>query len=476
MTLHLDHRSEPPTTTSHCANLTHKLRSFPSISCRSLMNRLLLLSFAALSLFPSLYAADPLTCEWVFSGGGSTHDKTRAITIDAEGNVLLAAESVGDAEFGPLHHTSAGGMDMCLIKLNPAGQPLWVSSLGGSKIDRAYGLVTDATGNAYVTGHFESTDAIVNGQALPNAGDYDAFTAKFSPAGKLLWVQVKGSTSYDYGHAIAIDSKGHLVVTGAINRQIFCTKYDADGNELWHRTPTGKVSGSGHGIAVDANDHIYLGGNAAGSGQFDKVSIDSKTTAALVIKLTPTGESVWASVIPGSPSALYHEITCDSQGRVWGAGMFKGSVTVADQTFQSSSEKDTDGLIVHLDAAGQVQWAKHLHGPGTDYCLGVVTDDQGTAFITGDFNRDTALAGHPLTTRGSGDIFIAAFDPKGNLSWVQQAGGKLNDSAYPITFRAPDTLIIAGSVNAPAMFGEKEISKSSGSDLYGAKWKIPSTR
>lgn len=465
-----------PQLTPHCANLKQQQRSFPSICFRPLMNRFHLLSLAALTLIPSLKAADPLVCEWVFSGGGSTHDKARAVTIDAEGNILLAAESVGDAVFGPLNHQTAGGMDMCLIKLNPQGQPLWVSSLGGSKIDRAYGLVTDAAGNAYVTGHFESTDVIVQGQTLPNAGDYDAFTAKFSPAGEILWVRVKGSAGYDYGHAIAIDSKGHLVVTGAIDRQLFCTKYDADGNELWHRTPTGAVSGSGHGIAVDANDHIYLGGNAAGSGQFGQASIVSKTTAALVVKLTPTGESVWASVIPGSPSALYHEITCDSQGRVWGAGMFKGSVTIAGQTLQSSSDKDTDGLIVHLDATGQVQWARHLHGPGTDYCLGVVTDDQGTAFVTGDFNRDTMLAGHTLTTRGSGDIFIAAFDPKGNLTWVQQAGGKLNDSAYPIAYRAPNVLIIAGAANAPATFGEKEISKSSGSDLYGAKWKIPSTR
>ena len=61
--------------------------------------------------------------------------------------------------------------------------------------------------------------------------------------------------------------------------------------------------------------------------------------------------------------------------------MFKGSVSVAGQTFQGGTEKDYDGLIVHLDEAGQVQWAKHMHGPGTDYCLGVVSDDHGTAIV-----------------------------------------------------------------------------------------------
>ena len=425
-----------------------------------------------LAVVSALHADEIPSCEWVFSGGGSGHDKTRAVTTDRVGNVFLASECVGDAMFGDQQHKTAGEMDMCLTKLDAAGKPLWVSGFGGSKTDRAYGVITDAAGNAYVTGHFESTDVMVNGEKLLNAGNYDAFTAKFSPDGKLRWVRVKGGAGSDYGHGIAIDSKGHVVITGAIGGQFFCTKYDAEGREIWHRTPSGKVSGSGHGIAIDGKDHIYLGGSASGTGAFGKVVIESKTSAALVLKLTPEGEGEWVNLIPGTTTAIYHEIACDSQGRVWGAGMFKGSVSVAGQTFQGGTEKDYDGLIVHLDVAGQVQWAKHMHGPGTDYCLGVVTDDHGTAFVCGDFNQDTVLAGHALTTRGSGDIFLAAFDAKGGLLWVQQAGGKLNDSAYPITFRAPDELIIAGALSTPATFGSHEVTKSGSSDLYAAKWKL----
>lgn len=429
-------------------------------------------SFAMLVFVSTLHAVEPPACDWVFSGGGSSHDKTRAVTTDREGHVFLASECVGDATFGGQQHRTAGGMDMCLVKLDAKGKALWVTAIGGSKTDRAYGVVTDAAGNAYVTGHFESADAVVNGEALPNAGSYDVFTAKFAPDGRVLWVRVKGGEGYDYGHGIAIDSKGHVVVTGAIGRQVFCTKYDAEGREVWHRTTSGAVSGSGHGIAVDGKDHIYLGGNSNGAGSFGKAAIESKTTGALVVKLTPEGDAVWANVIPGTPSALYHEIACDSLGRVWAVGMFKGGVSVAGQTFQSSGEKDSDGLVVHLDVEGRVQWARHLHGPGTDYCLGVATDDQGTAFVCGDFNQNTSLAGHALATRGSGDIFLAAFDAKGGLTWVQQAGGKLNDNAYPITYRAPDELIIAGACAAPAMFETQEVAKSGASDLYAAKWKL----
>lgn len=438
---------------------------------------------------PAAPAAMPPVCEWVFSGGGAGHDKTRGVAVDAAGNVFLASECVGDARFGPHTHRSAGGMDFCLVKLDPAGKPLWVAGLGGSKTDRAYGVATDAAGNAYVTGHYESTDAQALGGPVPNAGGYDVFTAKFSPEGRLLWLRTGGGAGYDYGHGIVVDLRGDVVITGAVQgkavfgeqsvsagtesaRAIFCAKYDAEGRLLWLRSTPAGLSGSGHGVAVDGAGNLYVGGNATGQGKMGAVEIQAAGAAALVLKLTPEGEAVWASVIPGSASAIYHEITCDTAGRVWAAGMFKGSVTVAGQTFTSGGLKDNDGLIVHLDASGRAVWARHLHGPGTDYCLGVATDGQGTAYVCGDFTADTSLAGQALATRGSGDIFLAAFDAQGGLAWVRQAGGKLNDSAYPLAYRAPGELYIAGATAAPAEFEGQKVTLSGSSDLYGAKWKL----
>jgi hypothetical protein len=447
--------------------------------------------FLSASLFPalpSLSAGEPARCEWVFTGGGAAQDKARGVTFDRDGNVLLAAECIGDATFGERTYRSRGAMDMCLAKLDPQGKVLWVSGLGGNKTDRAYGVVADAAGNVYVTGHFESTDISVDGQTLDNAGDYDVFTAKFAPDGRLLWVRTAGGEGYDYGHGIAIDPKGDIVVAGAVQgsarfadqsvatagkgRAIFCAKYDADGKLLWLRTTSGTLSGSGHGVAVDAAGNIYVGGNASGSGKFGTVAIESKTTAALAVKLTPEGDAVWASVIPGTPSALYHEIACDSSGRVWGVGMFKGTVAVAGQTFAGPGTNDYDGLIVHLDAAGRPQWAHHLHGVGTNYCLGVATDDHGTSFVCGDFRGEAQLAGRTLTTRGSGDIFLAAFNDRGELAWLQQAGGTLNDTAYPLAFRAPDEIAVGGSLGMPAKFDKIELTTSTKVDLYGAKWKL----
>src|SRR5690606_35083768 len=104
-----------------------------------------------------------------------------------------------------------------LTKVSKEGKVLWVRSLGGSLIDRGYGVVSDGAGNAYVTGHYQSTDAKgEGGEILPNRGDYDVFVAKYSPEGDILWIRTAGGAGYDYGHGIALDPAGDVVVSGAV--------------------------------------------------------------------------------------------------------------------------------------------------------------------------------------------------------------------------------------------------------------------
>ncbi|MCB1076389.1 MAG: SBBP repeat-containing protein [Verrucomicrobiae bacterium] len=436
----------------------------------------------------TIHAAPP-ECEWVAAGGGPKNDKTRAVTFDREGNVFLAGESTDDGKFGELDRKGFGGMDFFLAKVSKDGRFLWVRSLGGSLVDRGYGVVTDAGGNAYVTGHYQSTDAKAGDETLPNRGDYDVFVAKYSPEGDLLWIRTAGGAGYDYGHGIAIDPNGDVVVTGAIagrgefdgqvineagtGRPIFCAKYSPEGKLRWVVGSSGGFSGSGHGIGVDGAGNLYLGGNGSGTGQFGSLALSSNGASALVIKLNPEGEAVWSSLIPGKPSAGFHEIAVDAEGRVWGAGMFKGTVTVGDSTWQSTSDKDNDGLLVHYSADGTLQWSRAIQGPATDYCLGVATDGTGRVFVTGEFSETATFAGETLKSRGATDIYTAALDGKGQVEWILTSGGEKGDNAYTMARHPSGRLVISGACVAPAEFGGKTMDSPGGAEAYGAVLKLP---
>ncbi len=434
-------------------------------------------------LATSLHAATP-TFEWVAAGGGAKSDKTRAVTFDREGNVFMAGETTDEGTFGDLTRAGLGGTDFFLTKVSKEGKFLWIRSLGGSLVDRGYGVATDAAGNAYVTGHYQSTDAQANGQPLPNAGDYDVFIAKYDTLGALIWIKTAGGKGYDYGHGIVVDSKGDIIITGAVageakfgdvtvnagstTRPIFCAKYDSEGNLKWVKATGGKFSGSGHGLGVDANDAIYIGGSGGGTGTLDSVTLESKSQAGIVLKLSPTGEGIWAATLPGVPSAGFHEITVDTAGRTWCAGMFKGVLNGGPVQTTGDKDKDNDGVFAHFSPEGKLVWSHVIQGPAVDYCLGVATDNTGRCFVTGEFSETATFAGQTLKSQGATDIFTAAFDVKGGLEWLVQTGGAKGDNAYCMAWHPSGKLIFSGACVAPATFGGETLTSPGGAEAYGA--------
>jgi hypothetical protein len=442
----------------------------------------------ALALSLPLHAAEP-SFEWLAFGGGVKNDKIRAVTLDREGNALLAGEATGEVAFAGKKYQGAGAMDVVVAKVGVDGAVQWLSGFGGSLTDRAYGVVSDAAGNVYITGHYESTDAVVAGEPLLNAGGYDIYVAKYSPTGDLLWLRTAGGAGYDYGHGIAVDGKGDVVVSGAVlgearfgstvvnagstSRAVFCAKYDADGQLKWVRASEGRVYGSGHGVAVDGQGCIYIGGNGSGSGKIGSHVLELGARSSLVIKLTSDGEPVWVASHPGPG---FHEITVDAAGRVWGAGMFKDSATVGGETFKSTGPKDSDGILCHYNIEGKLQWARVLSGPGTDYCLGVATDGTGRAFVTGEYTATATFAGRTLNSRGATDIYVAAFDEAGQLEWLIDNGGPKGDNAYTIVWHPSGRLVIGGSCNAGAEFGKQVMDGTGGYEAYGAVLRLPAAK
>jgi len=93
---------------------------------------------------------------------------------------------------------------------------IYSTYLGGSTPDSGYGIAVDATGNCYVTGETYSTDFPTHDPLYPNnAGGYDAFVTRLSPAGDaLIYSTYLGGSGYDYGRGIAVDATGNCYVTG----------------------------------------------------------------------------------------------------------------------------------------------------------------------------------------------------------------------------------------------------------------------
>lgn len=444
-------------------------------------------ALSGLVLSSALSAAEPTKApkfEWAISAGGTLHDKTRGIAVDREGNVLLTGEFTGTATFGEHSLTAVGSMDFFIAKVDPQGKWLWVRSGGGDLIDRGYAITTDRSGNSYVTGHYQSSEAKFDQHTIKTVGDYDLFVAKYDSAGKLQWITSGGGAGYDYGHGIAADELGNVFVTGAVVGEgsfageklgqagpshVFCVAMNADGKLLWSRSAEGAGSSSGHAASVDHQGNAYVGGYASGESSLAGQSI--KNTAGqdvLVAKFDASGKAVWLHAGHGSSSAMIHELVADRAGNVWASGMFKNELKLADRKVANQGQHDL--LLTSFDSQGQRLWTRTAGGPGIDYGLGVATDGRGNCFTTGSFTGAVDFDGTIQTSNGAAsDIHIIKYDRAGQQQWFAQGGSDRTDHAYTIVADHSGHLYLSGACSGAAKFGNHSLPHRGSNDIFLVK-------
>jgi len=140
---------------------------------------------------------------WQQQLGTSQRDTAEGVIVDTSGNAYISG-STGDALAG----ANQGIIDAWLAKYSPAGKLIWKQQLGSSKVDEARSVTLDTFGNAYISGY---SDSVIAGA---NQGRSDAWLAKYSPAGKLVWKQQLGSSGSDYSNSVATDTFGSVYIAG----------------------------------------------------------------------------------------------------------------------------------------------------------------------------------------------------------------------------------------------------------------------
>ena len=100
----------------------------------------------------------------------------------------------------------------------------WASFLGGGAYERGFEIACDGEGNALLTGFTKSFNLPTpGGFDTSHNGSGDAFVAKVSPSGALLWSSFLGGGAYDAGYGIACDSAGNALLSGETKSPDFPT-------------------------------------------------------------------------------------------------------------------------------------------------------------------------------------------------------------------------------------------------------------
>jgi hypothetical protein len=194
---------------------------------------------------------------WAKRAGGTGNDIGQNISIDAAGNSYITGYFASSSiVFGSTPFlANVGGNDIYIAKYDPSGNALWAKSVGGSLNETGLGIGTDAGGNIYATGYYQSSSLTFGSTTLTNSGSDDYFIVKYNPAGNVIWAKGASGASNDIGYNLKVDAANNIHVVGTFNSSsvtfgsstislnsfddIFILKYDSTGIVLWAKSAGG---------------------------------------------------------------------------------------------------------------------------------------------------------------------------------------------------------------------------------------------
>jgi hypothetical protein len=382
---------------------------------------------------------------WASAFRGNAFAEALGVAVDAAGNVYTVGYFGGSFDFDPGAQThslmSAGGWDAFIVKLDSAGNYVWASRLGGTGDDYANAVALDPAGNVLVVGSFEGTvdfDPGAGTDDLTSAGGSDAYIAKFSASGGLVWAKRIGGSIDDSAAGVAVNPVSEIYTVGSFQGAVdfdpgagtydltsagssdaFISKLDASGNFVWAKQLGGTSTDVASVVALDSAGNVHTAGTFEGTADFDPGPGTRTLTATgpndmFVSKLDASGNFVWARRMGGDSIMSVKDLTVDSYGNVYTVGWFEGTIDFDPgpgvHNLTSSDPLNDNGFVSRLDNLGQFVWAQKLQQTFYDYANGVNVDAVGNVFVAGEFDVsadfDPGLGTYVLASAGGFDGFV----------------------------------------------------------------------
>ncbi|MEM6260907.1 MAG: T9SS type A sorting domain-containing protein [Bacteroidota bacterium] len=195
---------------------------------------------------------------------------------------------------------------------------------------------------------------------------------------------------------------------------------------LWLQSGGGKLMDEATSLSISDSGFVYACGVYSDTAIFQNDTFISGKfqpifTDIWIGKYSPEGNQLWVKSLRAQFFGTAFNISPDAVGGFYLTGRFQGTLDVGTTTLTSQGQDE--GFLARFRPDGTLRWAIALGGKEQDAGLGLASDLEGNAYVTGYFTDSASFNGPILEARGGTDIFIAKFDSSGFNRWVVQAGG-----------------------------------------------------
>ncbi|MBC8161593.1 MAG: SBBP repeat-containing protein, partial [Roseiflexaceae bacterium] len=337
--------------------------------------------------------------------GGRERDEAHSVAIGGDDSIYVFGETMsGDFPLvNPLQNASGLDYTAFVARLNPAGNALIYSTyLNNTLVTGPRSLALGTDGSAYIVGRATGAYSTTPGALKPSCDNFsDGFVARIAAdGGSFIYSTCLGGSGFDIARSIALDAAGNAYVVGNTSSDDFPTqnalqasrgsssafaaKLNPAGNALVYST---FLPGYARAVAVDAAGSAYVAssifaGGAPVVGGFDSsygggicpVMFDDPCADIYLTRLNPSGaQRLYSTYIGGGGDDIVGDIAVDAAGAVTIVGQSSSAdfplVRAIDSTLAGK-----DGVVVRLDASGQIDYSTFVGGE-TSIAYGSAGDD-----------------------------------------------------------------------------------------------------
>jgi hypothetical protein len=280
---------------------------------------------------------------------------------------------------------------------------------------------------------------LVNGNVVSfELGEYDRTKPLTIDPLIKTWGTYFGGNNYDVGESLAIDKAGNVIVTGFTQS-------------------TSNVATTG------AYQVVYSGG----------------TYDSYIMKFTSTGTQLWSTYYGGLNTDEAYSCVVDTIGNIYISGNTMSLNGISTPTSHQPTNISTySGFFSKFSASGFLVWGTYYNYTGGPNPVTCCIDNIGNLYLTGSAGTITGTCvvtpgAHQVVANGSGDAFLAKFDPNGNRIWGTYFGGDYFEAGHCCTTDKVGNVFIAGhtnSINNLATPGCHQPNSSIGTDGFLAKF------
>ncbi|HHQ48365.1 MAG TPA: hypothetical protein ENK19_05715, partial [Acidobacteria bacterium] len=383
---------------------------------------------------------DPVL-SWATYFGGSDADSAAAIAVDSQGNSYFCGETLStDFPLEDPYQDSSSATEAFVVKMDPSGDLVWSTYLGGHSDDHAEAIHVDSGGNVYVAGWTFSSDFPVAGAAQGTlGGSSDAFITKLSAAGDhLIYSSFFGGAKREECYGLAVDGSGKATICGntessdlpvhnafqsahgGARLDAFVARFNASGSSIAYASYLGgDKDDTARAVAVDGSGAAYLAGDTASTdfpvkNAFQGSKPGGYGTKAFVTKLNASGTLAYSTYLSGSSQEWAYGIDVDGSGRAVICGKTSSHDFPTVGAYQDELSGTYDAFLARLSSSGKsLEYGSYFGGSNHDWCNGILVGSDGRwGFVGMTKSSDYPLASaDQAVLGGDSDAVITILDP-----------------------------------------------------------------